>query len=153
MYIRVLPLLIRISPGRFPSQDRAPVQARSPPTRSSSPPPTSHGPHSLVMDRPPRFVPPTRLPSRRSRRSSPPRDERRRLAIVPPAHDQAPSLAASAADLARDGCGSANLIRVGTAGPRGDTWTATPRIWFADKVTSLRSPGGRHGAECADAPG
>src|SRR6202158_6393515 len=92
MYIRVLPLLIRISPGRFPSQDRAPVQARSPPTRSSSPPPTSHGPHSLVMDRPPRFVPPTRLPSRRSRRSSPPRDERRRLALVPAAHAQAPPL-------------------------------------------------------------
>ena len=49
-YIRVLPLLIRISPGRFPSQDRAPVQARSPPTSSSSPPPTSHGPQSLVTD-------------------------------------------------------------------------------------------------------
>src|ERR1700694_5389885 len=65
MYIRVLPLLIRISPGRFPSQDRAPVQARSPPTSSRSPPPTSHGPQSLVTDRPSRFVPPMPLSSRR----------------------------------------------------------------------------------------
>src|ERR1700721_1540609 len=61
MYIRVLLLLMRISPGRFPSQDRAPIQARSPPTSSSSPPPTSHGPQSLVTDRPPRLLPPMPL--------------------------------------------------------------------------------------------
>src|SRR6202171_2604037 len=57
MNIRVLPLSIRISPGRFPSQDRAPVQASSPPTSSSSPPPTSHGPQSLVTLQPPHLVP------------------------------------------------------------------------------------------------
>ncbi len=57
MNIRVLPLSIRISPGRFPSQDRAPVQASSPPTSSSSPPPTSQGPQSLVTLQPPHLVP------------------------------------------------------------------------------------------------
>ena len=37
MYMRVLPLLIRMSPGRLPNHERAPVQA-------SNPPPASHGP-------------------------------------------------------------------------------------------------------------
>lgn len=59
MYIRVVPLVTRMSPGSFPNQERAPVQASSPHPSRSSPPPTSHGPQSLVTDpRPPCSWPP-----------------------------------------------------------------------------------------------